>query len=260
MYKAIQIIRHTLELIFNNLSMAIRITLPWVLVVIILSVAMNYVAPNGTNFYKKNISIEGVVLFLAIFFIVIIGFISCAINWHRYVLLGEVPQGIIMIPPTKLIKPYFVRLLGIFFIIIFSAFIAAVVQSIAAPFLLNLFASYIIVTLFFVPLNFVLQYILLRLGVCLPAIALGDFSISLSKAWGVSRKENTAIIFISLLIVLVETVLPIAIQQIFSGIAWPEFFSYIHFLGSIILDWVYLLFSIGILTTLYGLTVEGRKI
>ena len=86
-------IRHAISSVRNNIVYAFRISWPWYAVmapiVIALILLANYLAGGnpeaGTGMTILIDLIRGLVTMLA--------FASIAVNWHRYILLDEVPHG-----------------------------------------------------------------------------------------------------------------------------------------------------------------------
>ena len=85
-------IGHAIGSVRNNLVYAFRISWPWYAlmapVVIILILLGNHVAGGD----PETIRGRAVLIELSKTLITLIAFASIAVNWHRYILLDEVPQ------------------------------------------------------------------------------------------------------------------------------------------------------------------------
>ena len=86
-------IRHALSSVRNNLAYAFRISWPWyavfVPVVVVLSAYLNQATSGDPDANPGMTFLINIVIAL----ITVLAFASIAVNWHRYILLDEVPRG-----------------------------------------------------------------------------------------------------------------------------------------------------------------------
>ncbi len=169
------------------------------------------------------------------------------VSWHRYVLLEEMPHG--WLPPFRAD-----RILAYFGLILMLALIAAVallpiaimlgVLGQAAPGLMAVVGIFYFIAL---------VLCIYRLSVMLPASAIGQ-PITLATAW--SRTEGAFGTLIVLLIV--SAIFQIIVQVIFGLLmAIPVIGLALVLIPSIL---ILPLINVSILTTMYGVFVEGRSI
>ncbi len=87
---AFQTIKHALKAVFQFRNAGMRIGLPWVLVLAVVSVLDRSfsVAPDPANGPANMMLPSSMELVIAAFSLVI--FSSIAVNWHRYILLDEI--------------------------------------------------------------------------------------------------------------------------------------------------------------------------
>ena len=174
---AVQTIKHALKAVFQFRNAGVRIGLPWVLVLAGMSVIDRSfsVASDPANGPANMILPGPMELVIAALSLVI--FSSIAVNWHRYILLDEVPQGSELFRLDDKTWRYFGNVLLISLIM--------VVTSMLIVFPLVFISSFLNapVVLAFIIMAAVLclaGILFLRLSVKLPSIALGrrDFPLS----------------------------------------------------------------------------------
>lgn len=275
MSDALKMIRVTLDILFSYFGTAIRITGGWLMLIIALYYAMNYVIPEGTNLYKGIYTLKGLLFNAAIYFICIIAFVSCAINWHRFVLLDENPRGVFSVPPINLIFSYCVRLVLVAFLVLVIAAGSWLVLSYINPVVYELTGVSFLPKLHIAVTYFIMMYCTLRLGLSLPLTALDQAEHTLSKTWSFSKSINDIIIIISVIYIVFWLVVGWLIAQLKYFWKAPENFipeafipkafthiefSDVFFFAGFIINWFYFILFIGLLTVLYGKAVEESKI
>ncbi|WP_164661476.1 hypothetical protein [Tropicibacter sp. Alg240-R139] len=169
------------------------------------------------------------------------------VSWHRYVLLEEMPQG--WLPPFRAD-----RILAYFGLILMLALIT-MVAMIPFGILLGIMAQsapgLVVIGGFFYFIALVLC--IYRLSVMLPASAIGQ-PITLATAW--NKTERTFGTLIVLFIV--SGIFQIIVQVIFGLLmAIPVIGLALVLIPSIL---ILPLINVSILTTMYGIYVEGRDI
>lgn len=169
------------------------------------------------------------------------------VSWHRYVLLEEMPQG--WLPPFRAdrVLAYF----GLLIMLGLIAMVAMIPLFIIIGVLGEGSASLALTIGVFYFLAVVLC--IYRLSVMLPASAIGQ-PITLATAW--SKTEGTFGTLIVLLIV--SGIFQVIVQVIFGLLmAIPVIGLALVLIPSIL---ILPLINVSILTTMYGVYVEGRSI
>ena len=240
---------HSIGLVLNQLSGAIRISGLLYLVTIVVSV-------TTLAFFGETITSAGRPAFswhllLAAVFVGLI-YLWIAVGWHRFVLINEIPNRPVPELHGDRMLAYFGRFLqsalicmaigGVFMAIIFA--MAAVVQR----------ASFILAPLPLI-LIFALFLVSYRLAPMLPGAAIGQ-SIGVRAAWAATRGASGALIWLSIIsaIAVIVTDLPILLlQQMPAGAA-------LVFTWASVTGWIKLMVGVSILTTIYGVYVEKREL
>ena len=250
-------ITHALSSVRNNLAYAFRISWPWYAImtpiVVVLMLLLNYVTAGNPEASPGTSALINLVRGL----ITMLAFASVAVNWHRYILLDEVPSGSEVLRLDDKTWRYFGNALLLFLIIL----VTGIVIGFPAGFIGALFGSpeavTIIVALIVAPVAGVMA---LRLGTKFPAIALGRPDFSMRDAWSATKGNNWPIF----LVVLFEVVaialsfgLLMLVAYIAGMISLTLSFIIVIALG-IAFNWIITIFSITVLTSLYGFFVEGR--
>jgi hypothetical protein len=264
MGRAIEFILHTFRLIVGNLVPAVHITISW----FVLLVALILVPP--ALFGQMPPGILAIVYFILIFTVAVLASGSTAIAWHRYILLNELPRGIIPLPDVSLAFRYVWRALGIGLLILAIIIIPAfVIAMLVSPMLMGLAGSTnslggaIVFSIPGMLIAMMGQFMLYRFSLSLPGLAINMTEYKIRESWEDSKAENGTIIWIVVLVTVVSTAVTILLTWPFVDItnpAGPHLVPLPISFITMIFQWFYFMFSIGILTTLYGVIVEGRRI
>jgi len=170
-----------------------------------------------------------------------------AVAWHRYVLLEETSGPV---PPFhgKRMLAYFFTALGIGLAV---GLVAGLVIGLVGLLTFNL------MPLFFVAVFVILVgaiWVFYRLSPLLPAAAIGE-SLGVKAAWAATAQISGAVLVAVLILaisaigiglVIVFGLFPISISLGMAMIA--------------VLQWAYSMVGISILTTVYGISVQGRSL
>jgi hypothetical protein len=253
-------IGHAIRSVRNNINYAFRISWPWYAILVPLGLGASYLIDTLTGGDPQKILTAPV---MAIYFVLMavsmVAFASIAVNWHRYILLDEVPQGGQIFRFDDKTWRYLGNVLLIFLILfLISALIWAalfiVIASAAGGFLtFTAFVLFIVALLFVAVLFF-------RLSVKLPAIALGRRDFRLADSLAATKDNNLRLLLLVLLeiaIVLVAVVAMLILIVVASYVSVMLGFV----LGAILqalFNWVFTIFGITLLTSLYGFFVENR--
>lgn len=242
-----KILMHSYRMLANNLSTVLRIALvPWL--------AANFLIIL-TNFAFFRYIILTPVFAAGGIIALLTALVWIAVGWHRYLLLNEAPYAYFP-------KWHGYRIFGYFWktlVISVCIFLPIVILTIIAFYILEpvkLLAekgpwTLTIAILAMLGFSTVISYVALRVSLILPAVAVGH-SMSFGESWGVSGKISRALWGVSLALMLLSAIIG-QLETMFSGnIA----------IGVLLLNvnGLFSLYSLTILTTLYGFLVEEREL
>lgn len=250
-------ISHAVASVRNNIAYAFRISWPWYAVmtpiVIVLSGLLSY-ATGGNPESNPGVAF---LINMAIAVITMLVFASIAVNWHRYILLDEVPQGGEIFRLDGKTWRYFGNLLLLSLIMLGVGFAVGLPLGFIGGLVGAIGTFLILIVLIVLPIVGILA---LRLGVKLPAIALGRTDFFMRDAWAVTKENSLPVLLIFLFEVLVAAGAGLALFFIAyaAGAISPALGVAIAFVLQLVLNWVFTIFSITVLTSLYGFFVEHR--
>lgn len=262
MFDAFQIFKVSIHIVFKYFGIAFRYCVGWAVLIAALYYAMHYVVPEGTNLYRGIYSFKGLLFNAAICFIYVIAFVSCSINWHRFVLLDEKPKGLFSIPPMDIVLSYFLKSAIIASLIVTVAVISWLVLSYVNPLIYELTGAHFLPEIYYPIIQFFVLYFFMRLGILLCVVAIGDANFTLVKSWALSKNiKNTIFYMTAFFVVLWFVVNEIANE--FADIVnsyWqsPKVFELIYFVTTMILSWFIFITFIGLITFLYAKALEVK--
>ena len=248
---AFQTIKHALKAVFQFRNAGVRIGLPWVLVLAVMSVIDRSfsVAPDPANGPANMIFASPMEFVIAALSLVI--FSSIAVNWHRYILLDEVtaPEKVFRLdrPVWSYVgRTLMIMLITLVPVLVFSIFFVNTLPNLgfllAIPF-------------------FVAGIYIMRMSVALPAIALDRKDFGISAALQVTQGNNLQ--FAALLalngLILFATFLALGIILSFVGSANLTAAKVLALVLSVPVNLFLSLFSVSLLSSLYGFFAEQRK-
>lgn len=265
-----QLLRHTIMQVFGNLRQAARITLTLLAIPLVILFVSNpdllftqivqFDAATGQNDFTTA-SILG--LLLAVF-VGVICWLWAAVAWHRFVLLEEYPTGILPNWRGSNIGNYFGNALLIGLVLVAAGFGGAIVVGI----LVTAIPSYALGVLLGFGLIFCLSWIATRIGLILPAAALGE-KLRIGESWKATAPVSGQIILPMVVIALASTILnqgiialtgTTALVETSFGLQEQITLSSAGLLFSITVTWVQMLVNLALMTTLYGNLIEGRQL
>ena len=238
-----KIFSHSVFLLKHNFKDAVRISWPLILVMV------STLALGGSADLAENLSatqpMSGADVLLQLAMAVAGTWVAVA--WHRYVLLEETSGPV---PPFhgKRMLAYFFTALGIGLAV---GLVAGLVIGLVGLLTFNL------MPLFFVAVFVILVgaiWVFYRLSPLLPAAAIGE-SLGVKAAWAATAQISGAVLVAVLILaisaigiglVIVFGLFPISISLGMAMIA--------------VLQWAYSMVGISILTTVYGISVQGRSL
>jgi hypothetical protein len=262
-----QTVRHIFSSTFNNLGFALRAQWPWMVIVACVFAFTGAVAPEFFDQDTKQLETffeihpeRAGMFFLAMLLCVIVGmlaFSSCAVAWHRYVLLDEVPKGLAKLRVDGTVWRYLGNLILIslilLLVIIPLALMSAILFELGTVFSIIVFLAYSIV---------VVMPILYRLSIKLPAIALGRHDFKMRDALSATSDNWWQIIGVGLVVSILSWVSGVVLKlfskffvAVLGDVAafWPDLVAQTG------INWVITIMGITLLTSLYGFFVEKRE-
>jgi hypothetical protein len=256
-----QTISHMLASTFNNLRFAVFAQWPWMVIMAVLLVLLQVTSgsnldasPNELEAYLKNNpgqAVSFVLVVIATFLVGFLGFASAAVNWHRYILLDEIPQGMDKLRMDATVWRYLGNLLLIGLLGGLCILPPALVILISPGFGIMVFIAFAI---------FVLSPMIYRWSVKLPAVALGK-TMSIQEAWQATEGNWWQFVGVGLLIAIISWVVGLIVL----GITYVVYTVFGNQLGGIVdilvqlaVQWVLTIMGVTLLTSLYGFFVEKR--
>lgn len=240
---------HSVRMVFNNLAIALRISAP-LIAVVALSAAGAFVVANA-----GSIQIDGrqfFVLFLLWLAIALICLVWVAVAWHRFVLMDEVPDG--LLPELRG---------GRIFAYSYNALVIAVLLFLASlplDFLVNRAieasaGALMIIIAAQIASAIVVAAISYRVSLMLPGAAIGNL-LSIRQSWQATKGKGFQLLVLAVVSVASAFVvdLPVLlVQQTQVGLM-------LGFLWGAITAWFKVMIGFSILTTLYGHLIQGRPL
>ncbi|TNF20146.1 MAG: hypothetical protein EP318_12165 [Rhodobacteraceae bacterium] len=244
--KAWSMFAHSVRLVLNNLDVALRISLV-LYAVQVASQVYTHTASGGETVRGPDGALYPVYSAGETFMILILGIAALcaslwiAVAWHRYVLLGEEPQGWIPRWPGGTILGYLWR----------SILLGLAVGLVLVPvIMLGLFLGPVLMLALAVGVG---AYFFFRLSPMLPAIAVGR-EMGFKDAWSKTAGDSGTLVALAALMILGSLILQI--PTMVSGD--PD--SLLSLVYTVVINWFATMIGISLLTTVYGHCVEGRGI
>ncbi|WP_323767818.1 hypothetical protein [Antarctobacter sp.] len=241
-----QVFKHSFWMVINNLEVAFRVSAVLYAVQALNQVLILMATPTG-DATEMVVSPGMAMMALATAVLAVVASLWIAVAWHRFVLTGEVPEGALPQWQGGLVLAYLGRSVMIALLValaVVAAMIPIGIVMAAAP-----GAA--------LPLLFVLVvmavYLFFRFGVMLPAGAI-DRKLTLREAWAATGKEHGTVVVLALIVVGFSVLVQLP--------AWlnPDPKSLINLVYSVVVGWFATMIGVSVLTSLYGLCVEGRDI
>lgn len=270
----VTIFNHSARQILGNLGMALRVSWWFIAILLALLFMLFQMLPAGFIAALRLPPEEmgaalaaaglpaGFILAAIVTMIFVLWSVSLiAIVWHRYILLEEIPAGIIPYRKDFRVGSYFwtgigisllaalvAMLIGGILVMILGPGIAASMQGGggggALLGLLGALVTGIIVTVFY-----------LRMALILPGVALED-GLTLAQSWEASKGFSGAIAMVAVMMTVLNIVMGFLVD-IFpqSGAA-----GMLRAGLQLAFNWFYFMLNISILSTLYGHIVQKREV
>lgn len=254
------IFSHSVRQVTGNLSMAIRISGGFWLLMVAVAFAWGFTIALTKSAFLS------IVLGMAALVFLVWGISMVAVVWHRFVLLEEQPSGFLPSKPGLRIWPYFWYGIGIAIIVLT---VLAVLFFIATIFIEpdNFYHAFNQQNLTLTPKDIAIRFIVgllssiisLRLALILPATAL-DESLTLGDSWNETTPFTGAIITIAILLSLLNGGMTMVFGMAVFSVKGSAALTLIVTLLNLVFQWFYFMLNISILSTLYGHIVQKREV
>jgi len=256
-----QLLRHVVQQVFGNLRQAAQLTLllflaPFIGLVVLV---------GGTSGVMSEAPGGGTILAgLLLVVVAIVAYCWAAVGWHRYVLLEETGNGILPHWRGDRISAYFGRAFVVGIVVFLAAVGGGIVVGIAAA----ITQSPAVAIVLGVGLVFGASWVATRIGLVLPAAALGE-RMTIGESWAITRPVGSHIFLPLIVIALVVGVTQQLILLVFGQTVTTDLFGQVQeqyvltLPGQIlngVLSWLQVLVNLALMTTLYGNLVEGRQL
>lgn len=245
-----RIFKHSVNLVINNLEAAFRLS-------IVLYVIQSLYAISSFLNPPKVIEQDGMTLpvlspdvvgqNLIFGFLAVLASLWIAVAWHRYVLLNEAPTGWLPKFHGGPVLGYLGRSILIGLLIMVAVVVALIpvgIIVVGLPALVNVV---------WIPVVGVAAYLFFRLGIMLPATAMGA-PMNLGAAWQATRGHSATILTLAGLVVAFSIVIELP------SMLNNDPGSVINLIYALVMNWFATIIGISVLTTLYGHIIEGRGI
>lgn len=259
------VFNHAIKSTLNNLSFAFYVSWPWMAIIFPANLIANaYLLANGD---LSDDSPVKAFISLALGLLSIMAFASIAVNWHRYILLDEVPQASQRLRMDSTVWRYVLNTIVIIFGVVIMAMVLIAVGAVILAYVLgesvaNAESSlYGPTALLLIALAVVAMVIFYRLSVKLPGVALERTDFSFGDAFKATEGNFIRFVGLGILYAVLGIVLGLVVGAIAGGLAtllgWAGLFVGVAVL--LALQWIFTILGITTLTSLYGYFVENRN-
>jgi hypothetical protein len=259
-YPVLSVIAHAVRTTYQNLGAAFKISWPWMALALTVSVASFILEAQGYGGESENpsglLALGFFLASLAQVFVITLGFSAVAVNWHRYILLKELPHGSTVLRVDNLVWRYlgnFLLIVSVMVLIVFFVS-SALGQRPGSPGAGHNVVVRLMTGVFLLPLFY-------RATVKLPAIAVGGRDFGFRQAW-VATEGNFSRLMILGLITAVSSLLYTFADEALSVLlvsAGGSIGSAAAIGTELVMNWISEIFGIAILTANYQFFVEERE-
>lgn len=245
-------LKHAFESVWLNRMVALRMSWIWyIIVALVLAFSTQLTSSRGTPSPEEPQTGFFLVDALTLLLVLLVNS-SFAVHWHRYILLDEVPGMFDTFRLDGKVWRYF----GNSLLIMLALIVPSIAIAIPFVFIAAVFAPQLAALGSAIGVIFVVSVGFLRLGLKLPAIALGVIDYRFTDAWRASAGNSAriaAIFLITLSIALLAAAIiaGLSLSGSFIGVV-------LGFLLQLAVNWFLTFFMITLLTSLYGFFVQNR--
>jgi heme exporter protein D len=253
---------HAIKSTWHNLPFAFNASWPWLLLLIPFNLYFNRGAvdfdPTTTDPVKQVEMAKAVLMFYATSAVSMIIYGSIGVTWHRYILQDEKPDQARRMRLDSVVWRYVGNtiLVGIFAVlsILPLALLASIIlQIVNAPIEAALPFYSLFALLIALPITY-------RFSLKLPAIAIGNQNFRFGDAWNASRENMPQLMGLGICVFTLLSLTGLIIGGAQQGveIVFGNLGTFIFGIARQLLGWVFAVFTITMLTSLYGFFVEKR--
>lgn len=261
-----------LRQLYINWLVAVRLSWFWIVIMLLAVGLMAVVSGNMMVAATSGESVggAGLMLFLVglgLFLVFLIAFATIAIGWHRWVLRDDEPDRFYVLRSDWSIGAYILRslLIGLITLLIIGpvyftfmlTFAGNIVGADGTPQITSGFLARLLVVSVIV--GTIGTWIVLRIGLILPAIAVGE-RMTIGESFRETSKIAGPLVVTALCVVLFQSIPSILDMAATSIIGNNTVLETIATIVNLIFSWISFFISFGILTVVYGHVVEDRPI
>lgn len=252
------IFTHSVRMVFGNLGPALRVSGLLYLAYMAVNAYFQLTYAEDLAVLQRNLQMGHMPAKLpsGLFGVMVLNFVVALLTslwisvlWHRYVLLAENPDTIIPTLNLGAVGAYLGKTIQLALILVIIGGALGMLMGVAIGPLLGASAALIIQML----LIGVLLYLSYRLGLVMPAAALSK-SLAFKTSW-----EKTAVASGAIAQLAVIAVVFAIIIQIPSNMN-PDVTSIVNLVYTYVVGWIAMMVGVSVLTTLYGIYIEGRDL
>ncbi len=277
----LSIFLHSIRLVFNNFAVALRISVPLMIVVVVGAIGSGFLlATGGVSVAPRDVTTAIVHAFPgpAIVYLIalVIASLWVAVAWHRVVLLDEAPGPLLPTWRGDRIFAYFIKSLLISLAIVLAMTGMGIVVTpiwavthgsltivlgmtgidiVVTPIGAATHGSWPVLIALSLALSAVGVLISYRLSPMLPAVAIGE-QLTIGEAWQATKAASGQILILAVVSVLVGEVINLPIHVLPANLVG----SLLSMVWSAGVTWLTTMVGVSILTTLYGHFVQGRAL
>jgi len=238
-------LQHVVRQVFGNLGQAARLTLLLTAgpMLVILYLSAQLVAVPGGVPQPQNPG-----LIFVLFLINIVTSAWAAVGWHRFVLREEYGNGVVPDWRGGNIKSYIGRLIVLFL----ALFAVGLVFGLLVFIIMLMFQSLAVAWILVLGAAIGFSWLGVRFGLILPAAAVGE-RLTLSESWQETRPVSTDILVPVVVLAIGISIVSSAVNVMFGA-------SVIGLVASALVYWIQILLNLSLMTTVYGMQLEGRAL
>jgi len=253
------VIGHSINSTVNNIGFAWHVSWPWMLAILPFNIVGNIYATLNHPARPQDMDPKVAVVSFGLAILTLVAFASIAVNWHRYILLDEVPVGAERLRLDGLVWRYIGNtiLIGL---ILAAAAIPVMLVIVLLAFLLGEVAAIVfvpaVIAMFFAFISY--SY---RLGIKLPGVALGREDYRFRDALEDSAGNFWRFVGLGVLVFLIMLVVGAIIGTpiYFIGATENKGLLAVLIAVQLVVNWIGTIWTVTMLTSLYGYFAEKRN-
>ena len=256
--EVIKAFSHSVKSVRDHFPFAFHVSWPWMLAILPINLFGNVYVLLNQPAGPKEIKPEIVIISILIGLCSAIAFSSIAVSWHRYILLGDVPQGWARLRIDNVVWRYFGNTILMALIGVAAGIGAAIIAGLLVL-IFHGFAAIILIpagiAFFFAAISYGF-----RLGIKLPSIAIGRKDYRFGDALRDGQGNFWQFVGLAFLIFLTALIAGLIVAGIVYLIAQTgsQPLLFVSIAVQLFLNWLGTIWNVTILTSLYGFFAEKR--